>query len=367
MGQILTHMCMPNFRHLSRVEQVAAYLREGVRDGRWRGQLPGVIRLAAELAVAKNTLVAALRMLEAEQLIVLSEDGRSRHTVAKAASGKRPLRIGILLYEPLDVDSIANLLFIQVHHALENAGFSPFFAAQTQDGLHNDVRRIARHLKTTPADAWVVAYGRRHVLEWFASQASPGIAIFGHRDGVPIASVGPDKAPAFAAAVRQLVGHGHRRIVLLCRKFRRVPEPGRVERAFLAELAAHGLPVSDFNLPDWEETREGFHARLDSLFRVTPPTALILDEVPSFVAAQQFLAGRNLRVPGQVSLVSADFDPSFAWCKPAITHILWRYKPVVRRVVQWARAISKGQVDLVQTLFPAEFITGATIGPVEKG
>ncbi len=181
-------------------------------------------------------------------------------------------------------------------------------------------------------------------------EIQPAIALFGRRSGVRIAGSGPDKVPAYTAATRQLIRHGHRRIVLLCRKLRRLPEPGRSERAFLAQLAAHGCPVTDFNLPDWEETTAGFHTLLGALFRSTPPTALIVDEAPLFIAVQQFLAGRNLLVPKHISLVCTDDDPAFEWCHPAISHI------------RWAAAVSQHRTDLRRTLFPAEFVTASPSG-----
>jgi len=173
--------------------------------------------------------------------------------------------------------------------------------------------------------------------------------------------------PAYAAATRELIRLGHRRIVLLCRRLRRLPEPGRIESAFLAELAAAGIRVSDYNLPDWDETIAGFHARLVSLFKLSPPTALIVDEPPLFAATQQFLAERNLRVPAHVSLVCTDADTSFLWCHTPISHIGWDSRPVIRRVVRWAAAVSKGRTDLRQTLFPAHFVRGGSIGPVPLG
>ena len=88
-------------RRLSIAAQTAVHLREGLREGRWRGQLPGVIRLAAELGVSTHTLRAALRTVEAEGLVALSEDGRSRQVPESPARRKRPLRIGILLYPAL--------------------------------------------------------------------------------------------------------------------------------------------------------------------------------------------------------------------------------------------------------------------------
>ena len=48
---------------------------------------------------------------------------------------------------------------------------------------------------------------------------------------------------------------------------------------------------------------EGLQKLLGSLFRLTPPTAMIIDEAPLFAATQQFLASQGLRVPQQVSLI----------------------------------------------------------------
>lgn len=149
-----------------------------------------------------------------------------------------------------------------------------------------DVKRIARMVGQTRSDAWMVMAGSREVLEWFSSQQIPAFALFGRRNDLPIAAVGPDKRPSCVAAVRELVRLGHRRIVLIARSRRLRPKPGAAEQAFLDELAAQGLPVSDCNLPMWEETTEGFRARLDSLFRVTPPSALIIDEGPLFAAGE---------------------------------------------------------------------------------
>ena len=176
--------------------------------------------------------------------------------------------------------------------------------------------------------------------------------------------MGPDKAPAIQEATRRLIALGHRRILLLCRRVRRLPEPGRVEREFLRTMGEHGLPVSAFNLPDWEETPEGFQTLLREIFRVSQPTALIVDEVPFFFATQQFLLGRGLRVPGQVSLVACDDDPAFAWCSPPIAHCHWDFAPIVRHITRWAVATSEGRTERRQMLFPAEFVPGGSIGPV---
>jgi len=129
------------------------------------------------------------------------------------------------------------------------------------------------------------------------------------------------------------------------------------------ELAANGITPSPYNLPDWEVSAKGFHARLDLLFELTPPTALIIQEAVFYFAALQFCANRGLRVPRDVSLICTDADPAFHWCQPSVAHIRWDSRPLVRRIVRWAANVSCGKEDLRLTLTPAEFVPGGSVGP----
>ena len=180
-----------------------------------------------------------------------------------------------------------------------------------------------------------------------------------------MAAVGPDKPAAVAEATRELIRLGHRKIVLMARPRRRLPEPGAPEKAFLRELASHGLAVGEYNLPAWEETPEDFHRCLEELFRVTPPTAMVIDETAFFFAAQQFLARLGLRVPEDVSLIATDPDPDFHWCRPSIAHISWDSGPLVRRIARWAANVGRGREDRRQNLTPATFVAGGTVGPAK--
>ncbi len=355
-------------RFLSITEQVTGALRADLWRGRWRGLMPGKHHLAKELEVNNKTVEAALRQLEAEGLLVAQGAGRQRliRLPERLPEGQAPpsLRVGILLFEPADrkLDYI-----VELQHALVEAGHGAIYASHAMMELGMEVPRIARMVQKTAADAWVVIGGARAVLEWFSVQPVPAFDLFGRRLEVPIASAGPDKPPAMAAATRELLGLGHRRIVLLARRLRRLPEPGKSERVFLEELKVHGVAVGAYNLPDWEETREGLQELLGALFQVTPPTALIIQEATFFAATQQFLARRRLLVPEQVSLVCTDADPTFAWCTPSISHIRWDSGPVVRSIVRWAATVSRGGKDIRQTLTRAEFIPGGTIGPAAAG
>ena len=256
--------------------------------------------------MARNSVEAALRELEREGLLVPQGHGRGRLIDLKG--GGEPvhgLRVAVLVGDAADLRLDYQ---IEIAHQLTEAGHKVVYPPRTMSELGMNVHRIARMVENTGADAWQVMAGPREVLEWFSARNLPVIGVFGRRRGLQIAGVGPDKPSAYVAATRMLIGLGHRRIVLLARTRRRLPEPGASERAFLDELIAHGIAAGSYHLPEWEESVEGFHARLESLFQLTPPTALIIDEAPLFAATQQFLAGRRLRVPEDVSLVCTDAD-----------------------------------------------------------
>ena len=335
--------------------------------GTWSGRLPGIERLATEAGVSKLTMRAAMRLLEEEGLVLLSEDGYSRYLATQPVSSHQAIRIGILMAEPLNEETGQfQHLMIEIQNRLEQQGFAPFFFNETLSSLRHDVKRISEGIAKAPVDACIVVSGSREVLEWFGTQEIPCLALFGRADGLSIASAGADKTSAYAEAARHFVELGHRRIVLLNRKARRLPSLGLAERSFIQELEAHGIEISAYNLPDWEETPEGFRVLLAKLFKVTPPTALMIDELRLWVAVQQHLVEQGLSVPDQVSIVVTDHDPVFAWCSPSVAHIRWENEPIVRRVVRWAGALNQERKELGQALSLAKFIVGGTVGPVPK-
>ncbi|MFK7851370.1 MAG: substrate-binding domain-containing protein, partial [Akkermansiaceae bacterium] len=197
-------------------------------------------------------------------------------------------------------------------------------------------------------------------------QEIPAFALFGRRRGVAIPGIGPDKIPAYRAATRRLGLLGHRRIVLMTSEARRLPRPGAPETAFLEELQVLGIQPSAYHLPDWEETASGFHACLESLFRITAPTAMIVDESHFFLAVMQYCGSRGFRIPEDVSLISTDYDPRFSWFTPDVAHIRWSQEAQVNRVDRWLANVSRGKEDLRQTFTKAEFVEGGTIGPVNR-
>jgi DNA-binding LacI/PurR family transcriptional regulator/biotin operon repressor len=354
---------MATLRVLTAAEQVARHLRDELGHGAWTGKMPGGAALARELGVGRMTVDVALELLEKEGVLVSQGAGRSR-LIAQSAMVPGPLRVAVLPLLPEDerLDYVMDL-----QRLLQEEGHTVTFAGRSISELGSEVARVAKLVEETRADAWVVTAGPREVLSWFAGSSIPTFALFGRRHGLPLASIGPDKETAYRSLVRHLVRLGHRRIALLTRPLRRLPEPGLPERAFLEELERSGIRTNSYNLPDWDGNVATLGGLLDSMWRFTPPTALIVDEPPIFFSVQHHLARRGVLAPEHVSLACTDGDPYFEMQRPTIAHIRWNSRPWVRRVVQWANAVSQGKIDRRQSLTKAEFVEGGSVGRAAGG
>jgi len=348
---------------LSAVEQVAVHLREEMLRGGLSGKMPGVNPLVAELGVGHKTVKAALRMLEDEGLLLNQGRGAQRRIVLPEELAKPPaLRVAILCHEQSE-QSLDYL--IDCKNKLEAAGHIVIYAPSHLTELQMDVRRLARMVAKTGADAWVVAGGTSEVLQWFLQQKTPAFALYGRRRKLKIAGIGPDAIPAIVEATRRLIDLGHRRIVLLDSLFS-VSEPGTVGSAFLDALSAGGISVGPYNMPGWEGGFEGLYAYLDSAFQISPPTAIIASSSPVYFATQSFLVNRGTRVPQDLSLICIDVDPHFSQFRPSVSHIRWSRRSVANRIVRWVRNIRQGKEDTRQTMIKAEFVEGGTVGPVAE-
>ena len=353
---------MPSLRILTAPEQVADHLREELIRQRWRETMPGIHRLSSELGLPRKPVEAALLLLEREGMLQSQGSGKRRKIVLPEHTSPPSMRVAILLG---DINDRQTGYMVDLQHRLIETGHSVSYCLPPKGPAEGYKSRITRLVARTPADAWIVVAGSHAVLTWFVEKEVPVLALFGRRRKLPLAGVGPEKADAYTEATRRLIQLGHRRIVLLARRARRLPEPGAAEQAFLDELQANGIEPSTYNLPDWQESVEGFHARLESLFELTPPTAFIIDEVPLLVAAQQFFAFKGISAPRDISLICLDPDPAFSWCRPSMAHVHWDPTPVVRRIVNWANNIARGKDDRRQSFTKAKFIEGGTIGPAK--
>jgi DNA-binding LacI/PurR family transcriptional regulator len=340
--------------------QLADHLRREILSGAFGGTMPGIKRLVRGLGVNSSAVSDALKQLEAAGILA-GQGPRRRHRIVAGNTAAPPaMRIAILAFDPAFKSDSLGLETLR--HLLEN-GHGAFFARKTLTELRMDPRRVARLVERTKADAWIVNAGLRPVLEWFAGSGLPTFALYGARTELPIAWIAPAYPLVVLDLTRRLIGMGHRRIVFLLNRGQLDIGTARVAPMLLAEMERQGIPTGSYNVPKWEDTPEGFHCLLDSLFKHSPPTALLIEEVPHLVATLQFCGLHGIRVPQDLSLACLEHRFDLDYCLPAVTHIRWDEAPIVRRIAHWANAVARGKTDHRKGFTKAELVEGATIAP----
>ena len=349
-------MKLPNIKSAS--EQVADHLKAEIISKTWIDIMPGETHLLKCLGVGKATIKAALSILEQEGILMSQGPNRRRKIVLTESLKVSSLRIGILCYDESDrVDFLMN----QLVYSLRERGYAAFLTTKTLQDLKMDVGKVSEFIKKNNADAWILNASPRSVTQWFIEEKISVFALYGGQIGLPIAGISADHKPAIQAVIERLVELGHRRIVSLSNRGRHVSAPGGIEKFFLEELERCGIPTSSYNLPSWEDGRDGFRKCLEALFEHTPPTALIIEEPSYFFAALQFCGERGLRIPHDVSLICSEYTEKFDVMSPEISHISWDNQPIIRRVLRWTNSIDLGKEDKLQSQVKTKFLETATI------
>ena len=345
------------FRPDSHVDQVAAHLRDLLQQGRWIERMPGALKLEHEIGASHTIIDRALRQLEKEGVLENQGPGRRRRIVTRSAHTAK-LKVRVLGY-----DDVLSPDLNQLISQLQLAGHEASLASKTLRELDMDPGKVKRFVHSNTAHAWVVVAGSRSLLEWFAGQAVPAFGLYGRSKGVDIATAGPRKLPAIGQLVKRLTELGHRRVVAILRREHRESPLGPVAQCILDQLNCLDIPTGDYNLPDWDETPEDLQRMLGSLFKHTPPTALLVDEPAVFLAVRDHLARKGIHAPQQVSLSCLDQLPAFHWQRPAITHIAWDLNRLISHVVRWTNQVAKGKNLRRLKLVDSELVDGETIGP----
>jgi len=341
------------FKPLTLVDQVANHLRREIARGRWADSIAGRKVLVRELGVNGSTVERAMGQLEKEGLLEAQGKGKPRRVRGVAVPSVPCTRVAIMLYEPADA---YHALIVDLQHQLSKSGHVVSFASKSLMELRHDPKRVLAVLEKTPADAYILLAASKPVLRAVLELPAPVFALFGRMADLPMAGVGQNTLKAMREAIDCLCHHGHERIVKLTREENLKGDLGSVERDFLNHLKSRGLPTSSYNLPHWQNTPQGFHRCLEELFRVTPPTAIILDEWKLYYLARNYLAGKRGRASRDAVCISMDYHESFDWCRPLVPHFYCDQQKYAKRTVQWVNNVARGRKDVRQTNIFSRFV-----------
>ena len=181
--------------------------------------MPGGASLARELGVGRMTVDAALDLLEMEGDLI-GQGGRRPRRISPGIQFSSALRIAFL---PYLIGDYRFDYILDIQALLQKEGHTVIFPRTSIVRMGHDIRKVAKLVESTKADAWIIGAGTSEVLMWFAGSSILAFALFGRRSGVPLPGIGPDKTPALLELTRHLIRLGHERISMLTRPMRRLP------------------------------------------------------------------------------------------------------------------------------------------------
>jgi DNA-binding LacI/PurR family transcriptional regulator len=360
---------LKSFQRQSLADQAADYLRHALATNRWRGVLPGIRQLTAELKVSRTCLDRAIARLTSEGLIEPGEAGHPRRIVERGDGApvvQKIRRVGLLLDIPLyNQDAPTREAIIGIREALEACGIELTIARKTLRELAQPRSLLPGLIGHQQMDCWMVYGASRDVVKWFMDQSLPFLCVGGRIRDLPVSVVGYDASSSVGEAVDRLVAAGHQRIVMPVPQWSRCDDcgPSLSEEKFTERMKAAGLRVGPFNLPLWDDTPAGWRKLLEELFSFTPPTAVIVHVAPMYVALQSFLMERGLRIPSDVSAVLLSGSPTLDWIWPLVTHFDRPAQEFVSAIVNWVQRLGTEAATQEKIMLPGRFHEGATIAP----
>ncbi len=360
---------MPLRRPESLVQLIVHEVSGRIAARDWRDTLPGMLRMAAELGVSRETVEKALQILTRDGMLEPPVHGQPRK-IAKipdlATPPVSPKKVGWVSWRPLVLMDRSTRETISEVVRLAGAEDAEVFVAPLSGSQVRHVPRDLEHLLSNhAADAWIVQGATLEMTKWFAGCGIPCLAVGGRVGTTAVAQVGFNMREQIEHAVDYLIGLGHRRIILPLPP--QTPKEGprsSFENAFRSRMDAAGARVSpEYNLPHLDGKYDSWHQLLESLFAVTPPSAFILYNGMEAAGLSGFLHRRGLRIPEDVSLIVEADEPILDWIFPDPSRIEFSSIKLAKTIWKWLREAIRGNVSTGRQLISGTFIPGKTTGP----
>ncbi|MFD0892993.1 substrate-binding domain-containing protein [Luteolibacter ambystomatis] len=357
-------------RAISISESTAEVIKTGLQTRRWPS-LPGERHLATELGVSRATVRNALALLTEMGHLSSPSQGHKRSVRALPVEASRDgLRVDLLIgrdFHFLDQDD--RQVLTGLSEAIMKAGHRMAQDFPNLSTIKPTAGGFERFVKDRAADVRIIYGGAWESLRWFAERPEPVLALGGRSLGLNLDSIGIDTSLAVGDAVRTLTRLGHRRIAFICHRYiREAPTPGRILRAFIDALADAGVEASPYNHPAWDESVEGLQEVLEELFRITPPTAIIVGSSLALAGLMSFCNRCGLRIPEHLSLVVLESSLSVQWFRPKLAMI--RIAPcaeLVSAAMDWLKHPSREGREPLVKLLPSSFLPEASLAPPYVG
>lgn len=341
--------------------QVAEYIKELMRSGRWQEQLPSERSLAAEVGVSRDTIRAALALLGKEGIIQERRVSGSRVTRLSRPLSPGGIRVGFLLLMPIGSTTYRTLAWMD---EMRRLFYRNRIEVEVYDAYARKKGFFSRLNTVSNCQFWVLIYPNHRALQWCTEQNIRAVVAGTVDEGLGLPSVDIHYRALCRHAVGRMVHFGHTHVVLILHR-RQWGADARSIDGFLEGVKLYGQGSVSATVEYHNGTPEGLCALADRLLARQPrPTAWMIAVAPHFLTVMMHLQRRGVRIPGEISLISQDAEPWQHFASPEPTRYVINTSALAKNVVRFilSGVTGKPLPATARRLLP-ELINGQTLGP----
>jgi hypothetical protein len=339
---------------------VAAFLRERLERGEWARHLPGELELARELQVGRNTIRAALAVLETEGLL-RSASGRRRELLKPMRSPRPQLEKVAIMVMPTPLHTLAptTLLWMDaLRSRLLGAGWRLQTVVDPAAFRRAPVPALESLVTRHTAAVWILFRSTAAMQRWFEKRQLCSVVAGSCHTGVSLSQVDTDFRATSRHAATRLVALGHSRLAVLAPS---VPFAGDDESLLGFQEGAADACTQIYPCND---SKSGVIKALRTLLMSAhKPTALFVFHAGHAATALTFFSQQGLKVPEQITLISRDHEPFLSHLVPEPARYERQPEVFAKKLAHLVTSLGGGvPPKKTRHLLMPTFVRGETLG-----
>lgn len=353
----------PSSAHLPRRAslplEVAVFLRERLMRGDWARHLPGELELARELQVGRNTIRAALAVLEKDGLL-RTTSGRRRELTMPVKQARPNSEKLVVMLMPLPWHTLApsTLLWMDaLRSRLQAAGWQLQILVDAAAFRRAPTAALESLVSRHTAAVWILFRSTLAMQRWFEKRQMRTVVAGSCHAGVRLPQVDTDFRATSRHAAARLVGLGHRHLAVLAPA---VSFAGDDES--LAGFR-EGAGDADLKVHPCNDTKASVIKVLRGILSAAQrPTALFVIQAGHAATALTYLSQQGVRVPAEMSLLSRDHEPFLTHLVPEPARYERQPAVFAKKLAHLVTALGNGvPPKKSQHLLMTTFVRGETM------
>ena len=355
-------MLRPLNRH-SLSEQATTYLRQGIREVRWRGELPSEVQLCREMQVSRVTLRAALTQLAEEKLIV--PGGRGRHHRIRARKKASPRKEGhiVRFLSPYRWSQAGVSLMSLCEGIASRLGRQDYrLEIEIHPAIYtrDPARELKRLCELPDTAGWIISFGTEVIQRWVAQHDYPCVIVGYAYPEARISHVYPDTRAIARHAAGAFVRRGYRDLAYFIAELTslgdRLASQAFVEEA--ARLGARAQIIQHSGEPS------GLRSVLKQQLHAGPRGTAYFSTSPEHcVTILTTLLRAGLSIPKDAAVLCGQADPMLFYTAPTIAHYETEPAKLGRKAGSlFLSVLQEGKSRLRSTGMQAKFVSAESLG-----